>query len=250
MMFDRSILLVALWLFAAASQSAFCETRDSGIDPDGFDKSVRAQDDLFLHVNGRWLLTTEIPADKSNYGSFNKLIDEVQLDIRAIIEEVAKNPTDANGRKVGDFFNSYMNESLVEQLGLKPLQGEIAKIEKLANMDEIIRHFGYFEMIGVGGPVGFSVDQDDRNSTQYLVNVIQSGTTLPDRDYYLIDEPKYSKARSALKGYIAKLFDLSGRPNGDSVAILNLETKLAKRSGIGRNFAMLRNGTTNFKSPS
>ena len=225
-----SVFAIALLLSSTIAQFAAAQTRDSGIDPDGFDKSVRAQDDLFRHVNGRWLLKTEIPADKSNYGSFNKLIDEAQLNIRAIIEDAAKNPRDENGHKVGNFFNSYMNEALVEQLGLKPLQAEIAKIDKLADKSEVVRHFGYCETIGVGGPIGFFVDQDDRASTQHLAGVIQSGTTLPDRDYYLQDEPKYAKAREALKAYIAKLFQLSGQAHGEqaATAILELETKLAK----------------------
>ena len=226
----HSVSALVLLLATAFAPSASAQVRDSGIDPDGFDKAVRAQDDLFLHVNGRWLLKTEIPADKSNYGSFNKLIDEAQLNIREIIEDAAKNPGDETGRKVGDFFNSYMNETLVEQLGLKPLQAEIARIEKLADKNDVVRYFGYCETIGVGGPVGFFVDQDDRNSTQYLAGVIQSGTTLPDRDYYLKDDPKYVKARQALKSYIATLFRLSGKAGGEQAAdaVLDLETKLAK----------------------
>ena len=95
MLFARpTVIAVALLLSSTIAPFAAAQTRDSGIDPDGFDKAVRAQDDLFLHVNGRWLLKTEIPADKSNYGSFNKLIDEAQLNIRAIIEDAAKNPSD------------------------------------------------------------------------------------------------------------------------------------------------------------
>ena len=224
------VIVTALLLSNTLGQFASAQTRDSGIDPDGFDKAVRAQDDLFLHVNGRWLQRTEIPADKSNYGSFNKLIDEAQLNIRVIIEEAAKNATDENGKKVGNFFNSYMNETLVEQLGLKPLQGEIDRIEKLADKTEIVRHFARNEVIGVGGPIGFFVDQDDRNSTQYIAAVIQSGTTLPDRDYYLLDEPKYVKARQALKTYIATLLRLSGKGDSEQAAdaVLELETKLAK----------------------
>ena len=224
------VIVLTLLLSNVLGQFASAQTRDSGIDPDGFDKAVRAQDDLFLHVNGRWLQRTEIPADKSNYGSFNKLIDEAQLNIRAIIEEAAKNPSDETGRKVGNFFNSYMNESLVEELGLKPLQSEIDRIEKLADKNDVVRHFAHNEVIGVGGPIGFFVDQDDRDSTQYLAAVMQSGTTLPDRDYYLQDEPKYVKARQALKAYIAKLFQLSGKANSEQAAdaILELETKLAK----------------------
>ena len=225
-----SVSIVALLLITIASQLASAQSRDSGIDPDGFDKDVRAQDDLFLHVNGRWLLKTEIPSDKSNYGSFNKLIDEAQLNIRTIIEDAAKSPSDENGRKVGNLFNSYLNEELVEKLGLKPISSEISKINDIADKKQVLKRFGLSEVIGVGSPIGFFVDQDDRDSTRYLAGVVQSGTTLPDRDYYLQDEPKYVKAREALKSYIETLFRLSDKQNGAEAAdaILKLETKLAK----------------------
>ena len=224
----QSIVSVALLISALICPFAVAQTRDSGIDPDGFDKTVRAQDDLFLHVNGRWLQRTEIPADKSNYGSFNKLIDEAQLNIRAIIEEVAKNPTDDNGRKVGNLFNSYMNEEQVERLGLTPLRSEIGKIHAIADKEQVLKRFGWSEIIGVGSPIGFFVDQDDKDSTRYLAGVIQSGTTLPDRDYYL--DAKHENARGALKRYIETLFRLSDQRDGAEAAeaVLKLETKLAE----------------------
>jgi putative endopeptidase len=202
----------------------------SGIDPDGFDRSVRPQDDLFLHVNGRWIQRTEIPADKSNYGSFNALIDAAQANIRTIIEDAAREPQDANGQKVGDFFNSYMDEARVEQLGLAPLKAEIAKIDALFSGEQLLQHFAHFESIGAGSPIGFYVDQDDKDSTRYLAAVVQSGTTLPDRDYYLADDEKYVRAREALQKYVAQLFRLSGRSDGDAAAtaILKLETELAR----------------------
>lgn len=227
---NPSVVSLTLLTLTMICPFVAAQTRDSGIDPDGFDKSVRAQDDLFLHVNGRWLQRTEIPADKSNYGSFNKLIDEAQLNIRAIIEEVAKNPTDENGRKVGNLFNSYMNEELVERLGLTPLRSEISKIHAIADKEQVLKRFGWSEIIGVGSPIGFFVDQDDKDSTRYLAGVIQSGTTLPDRDYYLKDDVKYAKAREALKGYIETLFRLSNERNGAEAAeaVLKLETKLAE----------------------
>ena len=202
----------------------------SGIDPDGFDKNVRPQDDLFLHVNGRWILRTEIPPDKSNYGSFITLVDEAQARIRSIIEDAAENPADENGKKVGDFFTSYMNEELVEKRGLKPLAAEIAEIEAIDDLEGVIRHFGYFETNGAGSPLGFFVDQDDRDSTRYLAAMVQSGTTLPDRDYYLGDDEKYVKARKALAAYIEKLFRLSDRDDAGQAAkaILQLETDIAR----------------------
>ncbi|MFM7925623.1 MAG: peptidase M13, partial [Planctomycetaceae bacterium] len=108
------LLLSLLCLSAVAA----ADEPHSGLDPDGFDKSVRAQDDLFLHVNGRWLMSTDIPADKSNYGSFTRLDDEARENIRTIIEEAVSNPQDPVSRKVGDFYKSYMNEQLIEARGL------------------------------------------------------------------------------------------------------------------------------------
>ena len=204
--------------------------RHSGIDPDGFDTAVRPQDDLFLHVNGRWLLSTEIPADKSNYGSFTALDDAARENIRAIIEEAAKNPTNEVATKVGDFYRSYMNEELIEQKGIAPLKEKLAEIDGLKTTDEMIAWFGRSGVSGIGGPIGFFIGTDDKNSSRYLAAIVQSGTTLPDRDYYLEADENYEKARKALGVYIAKLFELSKLPHGDKAAenILKLETALAK----------------------
>lgn len=202
----------------------------SGIDPDGFDNSTRPQDDLYQHVNGRWLLSTQIPADKSNYGSFTALDDAARQHIREIIEAAAENPANETGKKVGDFYRSFMDEEKIEELGIKPLQEEIAAIAELSSMEDVFRHFGYLQTIGVGGPVGFFVSTDARDSTRYLAAVVQSGTSLPDRDYYLQDDEKYLTARKALTDYIDRLFLLAEIPLEENAAaeILQLETKLAE----------------------
>ena len=220
-------LVLSLVLLQGISQA---DDRHSGIDPDGFDTAVRPQDDLFLHVNGRWLLSTEIPADKSNYGSFTALDDAARENIRAIIEEAAKNPTNEVATKVGDFYRSYMNEELIEQKGIAPLKEKLAEIDGLKTTDEMIAWFGRSGVSGIGGPIGFFIGTDDKNSSRYLAAIVQSGTTLPDRDYYLEADENYEKARKALGVYIAKLFELSKLPHGDKAAenILKLETALAK----------------------
>jgi len=218
------LLLVAL---------AHAESTPSGIDAKAFDPSVRVQDDLFLHVNGEWLKHTPIPPDKSNFGTIIMLADQAQENIRGLIEEAASSdqPAGSDGQKVGDFYASYMNESAIDQRGLAPLQDELAKITDLENTADVVRQFGHLQQIGVRTPIGMYVDQDDKNSTQYLVAVVQSGTTLPDRDYYLdLDDEKYQQARDAFQAYVAKLFELAGLEGGTEAAsaILDLETHLAK----------------------
>ncbi|MFM8478499.1 MAG: hypothetical protein ACKOEO_22165, partial [Planctomycetaceae bacterium] len=185
-------------LLALTTSPLQADEPHSGLDPDGFDKAVRPQDDLFLHVNGRWLLSTDIPADKSNYGSFTRLDDEARENIRAIIEDAVKNPTDDISRKVGDFYKSYLDEALIEALGLTPIRKQLDAIDELSTPEQIARYFGAGGVQGLAGPIGFYVSVDDRNSSRYLSHIIQSGLTLPDRDYYLTQREDHAAARKAL----------------------------------------------------
>ncbi len=204
----------------------------SGLDANTFDKSIRAQDDLYQAVNGTWLRQTEIPLDKSDYGSFTMLDDLSSARIRAIVEEAAKatHPAGSDLQKVGDLYKSFLDEAHIKELGIKPLQAPLEKIRALADKKGLFVHFGTMGAQGTRSPIGFFVDQDDKNSTQYLAAIVQSGTSLPDRDYYLVEkDEKFAAARLALKGYINKLLALRGEPEG-TVAddILALETKLAQ----------------------
>lgn len=204
---------------------------DGALDTAAFDKDVRIQDDLFMHVNGSWLKFTEIPADKSNYGSFGKLADDSQLRIRKIIEESGKTTHEpgTNAAKIADFYQSFMDEETINSRGSQPLEGELNKIRGLKDKDSVWEHFGYLNKTGVGSPVGFFVSQDAGDATKYICQLIQSGTTLPDRDYYLKDDEASENVRAALSTYIVALFDLAGIEDGETAAqeIVELETQLA-----------------------
>ncbi len=226
----RGVLAGLVLASVAGFATAEDKKLDSGIDSDGFDTTVRPQDDLFLHVNGRWLLSTEIPSDKSNYGSFTALDDTAKENIRAIIEESVRNPTDDNSHKVGDFYRSFMNEDLIAKKGLTPLRAQLDAIESLSTIEDVVRYFGRVNVVGIGSPFGFGIGTDDKNSSRYLAGISQGGTTLPDRDYYLEKDDTYAAARAALKVYIVKLYELAKLPHGETAAenILTLETALAK----------------------
>ena len=226
----RGVLAGLVLASVAGFATADDKKLDSGIDSDGFDTTVRPQDDLFLHVNGRWLLSTEIPSDKSNYGSFTALDDTAKENIRAIIEESVRNPTDDNSHKVGDFYRSFMNEDLIAKKGLTPLRAQLDAIESLSTIEDVVRYFGRVNVVGIGSPFGFGIGTDDKNSSRYLAGISQGGTTLPDRDYYLEKDETYAAARAALKVYIVKLYELAKLPHGETAAenILTLETALAK----------------------
>ena len=101
----------------------------SGIDTQYIDNTVRAQDDFYRYVNGKWLASTEIPPDKSRYGSFDKLNDDTLDQLRSVVErlQTSVDATDPDQRKIADLYASFMDEAALERLGLKPLDGEFAE---------------------------------------------------------------------------------------------------------------------------
>ncbi|MGL4605474.1 MAG: M13 family metallopeptidase, partial [Iodobacter sp.] len=202
----------------------------SGLDTRHFDQNVRVQDDLYQAVNGLWLKSVEIPADQSSYGTFLILRDLAESQVRTIVEAAASQ----NGlpgsavKKVGDFYQSYMNEAAVEQQGLTSLQPTLAAINGLKNTTELVAELGRLSLLGVSTPLETDIGQDQKNSTQYIVYLSQSGLSLPDRDYYLKSEAKFIAAREALAVYYAQMLKLSGEKDVDVAALMALETELAK----------------------
>jgi predicted metalloendopeptidase len=130
---------------------------------------------------------------------------------------------------VGDFYKSFMDTDRVDSKDYQPLEAEIEKIGDLKTHQDVAAHFGHLAMIGVQTPIAMFVNVDEKDSTRYLTSIIQSGTTLPDRDYYLNDEDdKYIAARRALTNYVNRLFELTNTPAEDGgTTILELEKKIA-----------------------
>lgn len=172
----------------------------SGVQLANFDREVRAQDDFFRHVNGTWLKTKEIPADKSRYASFTELADQAEVNLRKIIDEAAAQDDKAPGsdaQKVGDLFASFMNDARVNELDTKPLQADLDKVKALVSKDDLVEHLGLLQAMNISTPLGVYVDQDSKKSDEYIVKMTQSGLGLPDRDYYLNDSAKFTEIRKA-----------------------------------------------------
>ncbi len=203
----------------------------SGIATEYVDPSVRAQDDFFIHLNGKWLATTEIPADKASWGTFAKLDDDIKPQLRAIIEGCADQTNRAPGsaaQKIGDFYASFMDETKIEGLKLTPLAAEMAMVSALQEKKEIPALLAYFNKLRVGAPYDFTIHQDARDSTKYVVDIGQGGLGLPDRDYYL--EANKADTRVKYLTHVEKMLTLGGDTNAsaDAKEILALETELAK----------------------
>jgi putative endopeptidase len=204
----------------------------SGLDLQGFDLSVRPQDDLYRHVAGRWLETTDIPADRSNYGTLPRLEDEAHAAVRSLVEAAAAEPALAAGsdrQKIGDFYASFMDTDRLAVLGATPLAAEIARILEIRNVRDIYVYIGHAQRIGVPHPVMLYVSPDARDSASYVASIYQSGLTLPDRDYYLAPDPRSVALRAAFHRYVARLLALGGEANAGSAAqrVAALEDRIA-----------------------
>ena len=198
----------------------------SGIDLTHLDNDTRAQDDLFVHVNGKWIDDYEIPADRAIDGAFRTLYDKAEVDVQTIIEEAADSGaapgTDA--QRIGDLYGSFMDADVVEAAGLAPIAGELADVASAADLSALAAVIGRQQRTGVGGAVGHYVDTDAKNSERYLVHFSQSGIGLPDESYYRQDD--YAEIRAAYVKHIAKMFALAG-VGYDAQRVFDLETKIA-----------------------
>lgn len=205
---------------------------NSGIDTSNFDKSVRPQDDLYRHTNGTWLKEFDIPADKSNYGSFTKLAEKAKEDVKAIIEDASKSNAEkgSDAQKVGDLYKSYMNTDLIEKLGTKPLNPELAKIDGIANADDLSKYLAYAQMIS-NAPIGLYVYADPRDPNTNITQMSQGGLGLPSRETYIDDDEKSAKIREQYVEHMTKMFELAGVKDAAVKAknVMKFETVLAQK---------------------
>lgn len=211
--------------------SSNTEKLNSGIRIENMDQTIRPQDDFFQYANGTWLKNTKIPKDRSSYGAFVMLWDKADQDIKKIIEESANKRTkrSPHEEKVAFCYESYMDSTSIEELGIKPLDHGMKAIDSVGNREELIKLFAYFDISGIQNPILFYVAQDKKNSDQYLTYLYQSGLGLPDKNYYINNDEKSIEIRNKYVDYIAQLFSLADIFEGEIKAkkILQTETNLA-----------------------
>ncbi len=201
----------------------------SGIELDERDPSIHPGDDLYRHMNGRWLERSEIPADKSRYGAFTVLAEEAEKAVLAIIERAKNAPAGSEAKKVGDLYESFMDETRIEEVGLRPLQDMIARIEAAVpgGHQDLVGVLGEIERAGVEGLWRLFVDNDPGNPERYVVFVEQGGLSLPDESYYR--KPEHAEILKALEVHVARMFTLAGLSDAHDRAkrVIELETRIA-----------------------
>ena len=230
--------LVTLAALAGAPQpsarAAAADVPASGVLLQHFDHKVRPQDDFYRHVNGKWLAETEIPADRSNYGSFTKLQDDVEKNLKAIVEEAAA--AGAGGspeqRMVGDFYASFMDESRAERLGLEPLAPEFARIAAIEDRAGLLDYLAHAGLVGIANPIEVGILPDAKRPDFNTVWSGQSGLAMPDRDYYLKDDARFAEMRGKYQAYVTDVLAMAGRKDAAEAAkrVMEFETRLAQAS--------------------
>ena len=208
------------------------------------DSSIRPQDDLFRFVNGSWLATAEIPADRPGSGAFTTLRDEAEAACRQIVEELADSFSAAapettsqvlatNRGRVGALYAAFMDEEHLEELGADPLAVELAPVLGAASKEELARVLGEMTPIGFMGVVGADVEVDINDPERYTSWIGQSGLGLPDESYYR--EEAQAPLREAYVAHVARMLQLAGLTesfgaSGEALAeqVMAVETDLAK----------------------
>ncbi|MFZ9222318.1 MAG: M13 family metallopeptidase [Candidatus Nanopelagicaceae bacterium] len=201
-------------------------TRSSGIITENFKSEIRPQDDFYRHVNGSWLDTAQIPADRAVDGSFYALRDLSEERVRAIIES-AEGANGSDGQKIRDLYRAFMDEASIESAGITPIKADLDSALALGDLAGFTALLGTLESRGRASLFGGYITSDYSDPTINIAYLYQGGLSLPDESYYR--ESAHSEMRAGLKSHITRLFELAGVDDSlkRAEAIMDLETQIA-----------------------
>jgi len=240
LLLSAALLLVATLSPAqssSASEQGVANSKNApGFDIDNIDKSIDPCVDFYQYACGNWLKRAEIPADEPEWVSFLEVNERNQHILRGILEKAAagSRERDPIEQKIGDYYGSCMDEKTVDARGLEPLKPELDRIAAVEDKTRLIDAVARVHLLGPNPLFEFGSAPDMHNSDMVVADLDQGGLTLPDRNYYIKDDPKMVEMRKKLSDYIVALFRLSGQSPqqaADSAkAVIRIETELAKAS--------------------
>ncbi len=217
---------------AAAAPAGRAAIGAFGLDLDAGDATIRAGDNFYQHCSATWLKNNPIPADRTRWGTFDKLAAKAEEDVRKIVEDLSATPAPAGtvARKIGDFFRAYMDEAAIEAAGLSPVQGDIAAIAAVRTHADLVRVAANPE-VPTRLPLAAFVSLDQKNPDRYVTTLTHAGLGLPEREYYLKTDEKSVELRTKYVAHIERLLTLAGQTDGAAKArrILAVETEIAQR---------------------
>lgn len=228
------LILVGAFLHSSVSYAVSTTSLKSAIDLNAIDRTVDPKQDFYQFVNGNWLKTAKIPEDQALSGAFAEVSMRSTQQLFGIFNELAKkqHPQGSNEQKVADLYASYMDTDRLEQLGLEALQQDLQRIESIKTKKDLAEFFAYAEKINLNLPFSTRFYQDRKASSKAMMYVGQGGLGMPDRDFYLSEQPRQQEIRNTYLLYIANTLNFAGQPKPieDARTILALEKALAKIS--------------------
>ena len=233
--FAAGILIVAAaWAHAAARATAppaaAAGIAPWGIDLGARDLAVRPGDDFYRYAGGHWLDSNQIPPDRSRWGSFDQLDERAQQQVLDIVQALpARAPPGSNEQKVGDYYRAFIDTSAIDQRGIEPARAAIDAITQARSYHDLTRLMGRPDL-ALKAPLRVGISVDQKNPDRYDVIITQSGLGMPDRDYYLKDDPVYAGLRTKYVAHITRMLGLIGdpQPAAEAQAILEVETRIAR----------------------
>lgn len=229
------LLAGALFGLTACNKKDGTQEAPKFLDVANMDTTVKPGDDFFQYANGTWLNNTPIPPSKTTWGSFGILDEENTNKLKILLEDMAAKKDAAAGskeQKLGDFYASGMDTATLDKKSWEPVKPLLEKIDGVKDAKELFNLSASWYRDGFGSMLGTYVSTDDKNSSQYTVIMYQSGTGLPEKEYYLSQDSGMKAIREAYLGYIETLFTLTGKTPEEAKKIaadvLKLETEFAK----------------------
>jgi putative endopeptidase len=218
---------------AQASPESKPVARPKSFDLDAMDKTVNPCEDFYEYACGNWRKQNPIPPDQARWGRFNELAEYNRQILHQILEKDSANNPKRNPvqQKIGDMYESCMDEKSVNAKGKAPLKTEMDRIAAVSNKDQLMATVAYLHTVGVPSLFGFGAQPDLHNASVMIAGISQGGLGLPDRDYYLAQDEKSKETRAKYLEHVAKMFTLLGdKPdvaNKEAQTVMDIETKLA-----------------------
>lgn len=224
---------VMLSFTAANAQNA--APKEPGINVSYMNTQISPSQDFFQYVNGTWLNQTEIPSDRTTWGSFNELIKRTDKDAMSILKEASKNPkykSNTDQGKAVNLFLTVLDTVGRNKAGISPLKPYLKKIDAIKNVADLQKYLVEMEPEGGSGFFGIYIGADEKNSSKNSVSLAVSQLGLSDKDYYTSDDKDSKEKRAKYELHVARMMQFIGespeKAKQSAAEILAFETELSK----------------------